>query len=172
MSSWFGGTFVNKFGPAISSFFGLLGYILYVGSLWYYDSTGLTGFPYFAGVAIGISAGLVFCTSGYIIIGYAEEREKGYFAAVAMNLLAFFTVIGTLIALIINRDATTAAGVPPAVYIVLMVIMVIVMVLQLTILPPSKCVRKDGSVVNTFKARGLLEGKVPFTLLLSDQSRV
>jgi hypothetical protein len=53
-SASFGGSVLNTVGPAITGCLGVLGYILYVGSLWYFDHTGKEGFPIFAGVAIGV----------------------------------------------------------------------------------------------------------------------
>lgn len=99
----------------------MIGYILYVGSLWYFDRTGKEGFPIFGGIACGvgtpshnvpgganvikISAGLIFVTMGYIAISYSEERDRGKFVTVSINLQAFGSVVGGIIPLIINRDA-------------------------------------------------------------------
>jgi hypothetical protein len=63
-SSAFGGTVLNSIGPSITAIIGIIGYILYIGSLWYFDQTGLQGFPIFAGVAIGVSPTLI--TTNYI----------------------------------------------------------------------------------------------------------
>jgi hypothetical protein len=54
-SASFGGSVLNSIGPAITACLGVLGYIIYVGSLWYFDQTAKQGFPIFAGVAIGVS---------------------------------------------------------------------------------------------------------------------
>jgi hypothetical protein len=56
LSSAFGGTILNSIGPAITAILGIIGYILYVASLWYFDQTGHEWFPIFAGVAIGVSS--------------------------------------------------------------------------------------------------------------------
>jgi hypothetical protein len=53
-SASFGGSVLNTIGPAITACLGVLGYIIYVGSLWYFDQTGKDGFPIFAGIAIGV----------------------------------------------------------------------------------------------------------------------
>lgn len=53
-SASFGGSVLNKIGPALTACFGVVGYVLYVGSLWYFDHTGEEGFPIFAGIAIGV----------------------------------------------------------------------------------------------------------------------
>lgn len=54
-SCWFGGSVLNTIGPAITACLGVTGYILYIGSLWYFDDQGKQAFPIFAGVAIGVS---------------------------------------------------------------------------------------------------------------------
>jgi hypothetical protein len=58
-SASFGGSVLNTIGPAITACLGVIGYIIYVGSLWYFDHTGKEGFPIFAGVAIGVSDGTI-----------------------------------------------------------------------------------------------------------------
>lgn len=54
-SASFGGSVLNTIGPAITACLGVIGYIIYVGSLWYFDQTGKEGFPIFAGIAIGVN---------------------------------------------------------------------------------------------------------------------
>jgi hypothetical protein len=51
----FGGTILNDIGPAITASFGVLGYIVYIGSLWCFDQAGKQGLPTFADICIGIS---------------------------------------------------------------------------------------------------------------------
>ncbi|KAF2112537.1 hypothetical protein BDV96DRAFT_601941 [Lophiotrema nucula] len=156
-SASFGGTVLNKIGPAITACLGVLGYILYVGSLWYFDQHGQLGFPIFAGVAIGLSAGLIFVTMGYIAMSYSEEDERGSYITMSINLQAVGAVIGGIIPLIINKDSTEAAGVPPAVYIVFIVMMGIGAICAFLLLPPEKVVRDDGTQVATIKPRGFVE---------------
>ena len=102
---------------------GVQTYAVYVGSLWYYDETGKTGYPYAAGPIIGIGAGMVFITAGYIATAYPEENEKGSYATMLMNMQGFGSVIGGIIPVIINRNKDTAAGVPRPVYISFVVLM-------------------------------------------------
>jgi MFS family permease len=108
-SASFGGTVLNKIGPAITASLGVLGYILYVGSLWYFDQTGKEGFPIFAGVAIGISAGLIFVTMGYIAMSYSEEQDRGKYITVSINLQAVGAMVGGIIPLLINRNSVSVA---------------------------------------------------------------
>ncbi|KIY03906.1 uncharacterized protein Z520_00598 [Fonsecaea multimorphosa CBS 102226] len=154
VSAWFGGTVLNTIGPALTAFFGVIGYILYVGSLWYFDQHGKETFPIIAAVCLlQISAGLIYVTSGYLSISYSEENERGKFVATSINLQATGAAIGGLIPLIINHDKATSAGVPPAVYIVFIVMDFVGCALAFLLRPPEKVVRDDGTNIAVVKAR-------------------
>jgi MFS family permease len=79
-----------------------------VGSLCYFDQTGKAGFPIFAGICVGISAGLIFVTMGYIALSYSEEADRGSYITMSINLQAIGSVVGGIIPLIINRDSVKA----------------------------------------------------------------
>jgi len=136
---------------------GVQTYAVYVGSLWYYDETGKKGYPYAAGPIIGIGAGMVFITAGYVATAYPEEREKGSYATILMNMQALGSVISGIIPVIINRDSDTVAGVPRSVYIAFIAIMVVGGLLCLFLLRPHKLKRDDGSVVAVDRPRGAWE---------------
>lgn len=106
-SASFGGSVLNTVGPKITACLGIIGYIIYVGSLMYFDHSGKEGFPIFAGVAIGISAGLIFVTMGYVAMSYSEEQDRGSYIAMSINLQATGSVIGGIIPLIINRKSVS-----------------------------------------------------------------
>ncbi|KAF2727326.1 hypothetical protein EJ04DRAFT_505881 [Polyplosphaeria fusca] len=167
-SSSFGGSILNKLGPGITMCIGVQTYVVYVGSLWYYDETGKKGYPYAAGPIIGIGAGMVFITAGYVATAYPEEREKGTYATILMNLQALGSVVGGIIPVIINRNTDTAAGVPRPVYISFIVIMIIGGLLGLLLLRPQKLRRDDGSVVAVNPARGAWEELKSNLLVFSD----
>lgn len=156
-SSSFGGSILNKLGPGITMCIGVQTYVVYVGSLWYYDETGKKGYPYAAGPIIGIGAGMVFITAGYIATAYPEEREKGNYATMLMNLQALGSVIGGIIPVIINRNTAVAAGVPRPVYISFVVIMIIGGLIGLLLVRPQKLTRDDGSVVAVHPPRSAKE---------------
>ncbi|KAK6076012.1 transmembrane transporter-like protein [Seiridium cupressi] len=147
LSSSFGGSILNKLGPGITMCIGVQTYAVYVGSLWYYDETGKRDYPYASGPIIGIGAGCVFITAGYIATAYPEESEKGAYATMLMNMQALGSVIGGIIPVIINRNSNTTAGVPRSVYIAFIVIMVIGGLMCLLLQRPHKLKRDDGSVV-------------------------
>ncbi|KAF2188994.1 hypothetical protein K469DRAFT_564889 [Zopfia rhizophila CBS 207.26] len=167
-SSSFGGSILNKLGPGITMCVGVQTYVVYVGSLWYYDEIGKRGYPYAAGPIIGIGAGMVFITAGYISTAYPEEREKGSYATMLMNLQALGSVIGGIIPVIVNRNTNTAAGVPRPVYVSFIVIMIIGGLLGLLLLRPQKLTRDDGSVVAVNPPRGAWEELRSNLLIFTD----
>jgi MFS family permease len=156
-SASFGGTVLNLIGPAVTACLGVLGYIVYVGSLWYFDHYGKQGFPIFAGICIGISSGLIFVTMGYIAMSYSEEKNRGSYITMSINLQALGSVVGGIIPLIINRKSTESAGVPAPVYIVFMVMMGCGAVGAFLLMPPNKIKRDDGTMVGLVKPRTFVE---------------
>lgn len=167
-SSSFGGSILNKLGPGITMCLGVQTYAVYVGSLWYYDEVGKTGYPYAAGPIIGIGAGMVFITAGYIATAYPEEKDKGAYATMLMNMQGLGSVIGGIIPVIINRNKATAAGVPRAVYASFIVIMIVGGLITLLLKRPQKLRRDDGSTVAVHPARGAWEELKSNLLIFSD----
>lgn len=147
---------------------GVLTYVVYVGGLWYFDEVGKFGFPIASGVIIGVGAGMVFITAGYIQTSYPEENEKGLYITTQLNLQAMGSVIGGIIPVIINRNSATSDGVPRAVYIAFIVIMCCAALSALLLLPPHKLRRDDGSVVAVDKARGPWEELKANLLVFTD----
>ncbi|KAK5116713.1 hypothetical protein LTR62_007387 [Meristemomyces frigidus] len=146
-SASFGGSILNLLGPGVTI-------VLYVGSLWYFDEVGKFAFPIVVGVVIGVGAGMVFITAGYIQTAYPEEGEKALYVTMQLNLAAVGSAIGGIIPVVINRNSATTAGVPRAVYISFIVIMSCAALLALLLLPAHKLRRDDGSIVAADKARG------------------
>lgn len=167
-SSSFGGSILNKLGPGLTMCIGVQTYAVYVGSLWYFDETGKTGYPYAAGPIIGIGAGMVFITAGYISTAYPEENEKGAYATILMNMQGLGSVIGGIIPVIINKDKDIAAGVPRSVYISFIIIMIVGGLITLLLLRPQKLTRDDGSVVAVDPPRGAWEEFKSNLLIFSD----
>ncbi|KAH6670604.1 hypothetical protein B0J14DRAFT_628416 [Halenospora varia] len=155
LSSALGSVVLHTVGPGITAFIGVAGYIIYVGGLWYLSNTGKAAFPYFSSVCIGISAGLIFVTNGYIMLSYPEEKEKGLYVTTGFGLLAVGEIIGGIIPLLISRNNDSDGGVPNAVYIAFIVIMFLTAIAGLFILPPNKIKRDDGSKIAEMKYRGI-----------------
>lgn len=91
---------------------------------------------------------MTFTTAGYIQVAYPEEKQKGEFIAIQNNLQAFGSIMCSLLPVILNRNNATRAGVPRAIYLTFIIVMCCVAALALlTIHPPEKLRRPDGSVV-------------------------
>ncbi|KAI1848639.1 hypothetical protein JX266_005498 [Neoarthrinium moseri] len=118
-------------GPAVTMCFGVCTYALYVGSLWYYEVSGQQIFPLVGGAVVGIGAGAVFITSGYIQVAYSDEKNKGKFIAIQNTLQATGSTICSILPVILNKDNMSRSGVPPAIYITYITSMLVVAMLAL-----------------------------------------
>ncbi|KIV96495.1 hypothetical protein PV10_00357 [Exophiala mesophila] len=159
-SSFIGGSVLNVLGPALTGFLGCIGYIIYVGALWYFDQYGHPWFPYLSGVLIGASyasAGLLLIVMGYIAISYSEEKERGMFVTITFNIFATGCAVGSFIPLIINRSESASGGCPTSVYISFVVIMTVGSMASFLLLPPEKIIRESGEGIVIHKSRPFLE---------------
>ena len=64
-------------GIRITLFLGSLGYTLYAGSLWCFQTQGTRWFVVFAGAILGISAALLWSAQGAVMMSYPLEKDKG-----------------------------------------------------------------------------------------------
>lgn len=124
--------------------FGICTYALYVGSLWYYEATGQAIFPLVGGAVIGVGAGAVFVTSGYIQVAYSNDTNKGKFIAIQNTLQAAGSIICSILPVILNRDNASRSGVPPAVYVTYICVMAFVALLSLVTLRRPADVRDNA----------------------------
>jgi len=74
-----------------------------------------------------------------------------------VNLQAVGAAIGGIIPLLINRNSVEAAGVPVAVYVIIIAMMGCACLLALALRPASKVIRDDGTYVATIHSRGFVE---------------
>lgn len=89
-----GGTIVNLLRPKLSMMFGSIGYPLYVGSMWFYDQTGQTWFPLFAGAVLGCTVGILMTCAVMISISYPEEHQKGLVSSYKFRISKFPVLTG------------------------------------------------------------------------------
>jgi hypothetical protein len=75
----------------------------------------------------------------------------------SVNLQAVGAAVGGIIPLIINRDRVDVAGVPTAVYVVIVAMMGVACALSFVLRHPSKIVRDDGTQLFSVKSRGWVE---------------
>ncbi|ETS86101.1 hypothetical protein PFICI_04126 [Pestalotiopsis fici W106-1] len=145
LSACFGGTYLNIFGPGVTMCFGICTYAMYVGALWYYEVTGQAAFPLFGGAIIGVGAGAVFITSGYIQVAYSNDQNKGQFIAIQNTLQAGGSIVCSILPVILNRNNIQRGGVPAAIYATYIALMLVVALLSLVILRRPDEVKDDTS---------------------------
>ncbi|CCM01346.1 uncharacterized protein FIBRA_03396 [Fibroporia radiculosa] len=141
------GSINNIIGPRLTLFFGTLGYALYVGALWCYQTQGTSWFLILAGAILGITAALLWSAQGSIMMSYPLEKDKGKAFAVFWALFMFGSFIGAVIAFAINVRTGDLGSVSTSTYIAFLVIIFIGVASVVLILPPHLIVRGDGTLV-------------------------
>ncbi|OAA55170.1 Major facilitator superfamily domain, general substrate transporter [Cordyceps fumosorosea ARSEF 2679] len=156
---FFTGAIMNKLGPRLTMTIGVAGYPIYVAGLFYYDRTGHDWFPILGGILLGLSAPMLWSTSGFIQWAYATELEKGKYIAIQYFINQVGSVVGSLVAFGIilgssnGKTATsiTSDGSPTSVYIVMIVLICLAFPLTIFGLVDPKTVRRaDGTPVAVF----------------------
>ncbi|KAI0634681.1 MFS general substrate transporter [Trametes polyzona] len=137
----------NILGPRLTLFIGTLGYALYVGSLWCYQTQGTGWFVILAGALLGVSAALLWSAQGAIMMSYPLEKDKGKAFAVFWAIFQFGSFIGSIIALAINIESGELSAVSTSTYIAFLVIIFVGVASSFLVLPPNRVVRSDGTLV-------------------------
>ncbi|KAF5765358.1 putative Ion channel regulatory protein, UNC-93 [Helianthus annuus] len=140
-----GGAIYNIIGPRITLFSGCSTYILYAGSLLYYNHHKHQPFVVLAGALLGVGAGLLWAGQGAIMTSYPPAHRKGTYISVFWSIFNMGGVIGGLIPFVMNYHREKADNVNDGTYVGYMVFMSIGTLLSLAILHPSKVIRNDGT---------------------------
>ncbi|KAF8335875.1 MFS general substrate transporter [Cantharellus anzutake] len=150
----------NVLGPRLTLFLGSLGYALYVGALWCYQTQKSAWFLIFAGAILGISAALLWAAQGAIMMSYPLKgiRARPSFGA----------LIGSVIALAINLRQGGLSAVSTSTYIAFLAIIFLGVACTWLLLPPNMIVRGDGSVVQVQSASNPKQEVTNFLNLLKD----
>ncbi|KAG9158061.1 hypothetical protein Leryth_000225 [Lithospermum erythrorhizon] len=146
-----GGGIYNILGPQKTLFAGCSTYVLYAGSLLYYNHTHKQSFVIVAGGLLGIGAGLLWAAQGAIMTSYPPHDRKGTYISMFWSIFNLGGVIGGLIPFVLNYNRTTAVSVNDGTYIGFMVFMSLGTVLSIAILHPRKVIRDDGSACTNIK---------------------
>lgn len=147
-------TVVNILGPRLTMMFGITGYPVYIGAMWYFDQIGHLWFPIFAGAYLGLAAGCLWTVAAYTSNAYAEEKDKGKWRAIQWTMNVSGSALGASIALGISWNSKTL-GVPHSVYIVFIVLQCLSMGLAFLLLSPDKLRRSDGTALASFESISL-----------------
>ncbi|KAH9930425.1 MFS general substrate transporter [Epithele typhae] len=158
----------NLLGPRLTLFLGTLGYVLYVGSLWCYQTQATGWFVILAGAILGVTAALLWSAQGAIMMSYPLEKDKGKAFAVFWAIFQFGSFIGSLIALAINIEQGGLSSVSTSTYVAFVVIIFVGIASSWLILPPNKVIRADGTIVKLEAASKPHEEVVGMFRLLKD----
>ncbi|TYH89708.1 hypothetical protein ES332_A13G001300v1 [Gossypium tomentosum] len=112
-----GGGIYNILGPHLTLAAGCSTYVLYAGSLLYYNEQQHQGFVIIAGALLGIGAGLLWACEGAIMTSYPPPNRKGTYISLFWSIFNMGGVIGGLIPFILNYHRNEAASVNDATYI-------------------------------------------------------
>jgi len=167
-TAYFCGVFLNTLGPRWTLSIGGLGYPIYMGAFWYFGLTGNAWFPYLSGVVLGLSAGWLWATAGYVAIAYSTEFNRARYLGLQNVVVGVGGCIGSSIAFGLSVHETTGNGVPDSVYIAFVVLMCVAIVCAgLFMVDPSTIVRDDGTHLAVYnqKTSLWLELKESFKLL-------
>ncbi|KAF8909215.1 MFS general substrate transporter [Mucidula mucida] len=145
IAGFFGGSINNLLGPRLTLFIGTLGYILYIGSLWCFQTQGTRWFLIVAGGILGATAALLWSAQGCIMMSYPEEKDKG--RAIGMFWGYGRSLIGSIIAFAINVKDGGLDAVKTTTYLAMMIVMALGSCLCIFILPPSEVRRYGGARV-------------------------
>jgi Major Facilitator Superfamily len=148
-SALMAGSVLNTLGPRLTMLFGITGYPVYIGAMWYYDSYGHMWYPIFAGAYLGLTAGCLWTTATYTANAYAEEKEKGLFRAIQWVGNVCGSAVGASVALGVSWNSASLS-VPHSVYIIFIVIQCCSVIFALLLLPSDRLRRADGTALAAF----------------------
>lgn len=94
---FFAGIATNKLGIRITLSLGGLGYTLYSSSLFCYKHTANSGFLIFAGLQLGLCAGLFWTAQGMVMLSYPTEKSKGKYIAWTWIIYNMGAVVGSIV---------------------------------------------------------------------------
>ncbi|KAF8580213.1 MFS general substrate transporter [Ramaria rubella] len=147
LTGFVAGGICNVLGPPVTLFIGTLGYSLYLGALWCYQTRATSWFLILAGALLGISAALLWAAQGEIMMSYPLEKDKGKAFSIFWATFQFGAFIGSVIALAINIQSGKFNAVSTSTYIAFIVITFVGIASAFFVLGPNRVIRTDGSLV-------------------------
>lgn len=97
VAGFFAGIGTNKLGVRITLSLGGFGYAIYSSSLLCYKHTQNQGFLIFAGLQLGLAAGLFWAAQGMVMISYPTEDSKGKYISWSWMIYNMGAVIGSIV---------------------------------------------------------------------------
>ena len=151
LSGFFAGSVNNKIGPRYTLALGASGYPIYIGALWWLDQGSGVWFAYLGAVYHGAGAALSFSASGYVVMSYSVEQNRGRYTAAMWSAIGIGSAVGAAIVLGITLAAHTKhSHVPAVVYATIVAVQCVGALVALLIAEPSKVVRNDSRPIAYF----------------------
>jgi len=144
---FFAGIATNKLGIRATLSLGGFGYALYSSSLLCYKHTGNSGFLIFAGIQLGICAGIFWVAQGMVMLSYPTEQSKGKYIAWSWMVYNMGAVIGSIIALVQNMHSDDNS-IKDVTFYVIISLSLLGAILSLFLCEAKGVQRSDGSPVS------------------------
>jgi len=161
-----------------------MGYSIYLGSLWAYQTHRTNAFVIVAGAILGFTAAMLWAAQGAIMMSYPMEvrfntkaqsagfsdtlqKDKGRSFSLFWTVFSLGGVLGGAITLGIEYKSKLSA-VSTGVYLVFLIIMLTAIVTSWLILPPNLVVRKDGTLVELEASISMKQEAKEFFRLFTD----
>ncbi|KAL3419188.1 duf895 domain membrane protein [Phlyctema vagabunda] len=125
--------------------FGTLGYAPYSAALYCNSVYGTQWFLLFGAATCGLSAAALWTAEAAIAVGYPEPAKRGFYIAIWFTLNKLGSVIAGAIQLAINAKGSSKGSIAPNTYLVLVALQCLGLPLSLSISPPEKLIRSDGT---------------------------
>ncbi|KAJ7021178.1 hypothetical protein C8F04DRAFT_1141804 [Mycena alexandri] len=169
VSGWIASMLLNTIGPRWTLTLGTIGYPCYIGAFWFYGKTGQEWFPILSGLILGLSAGWLWSTGGWVSVAYSTENERGLFVSVQIIMTGIGATLSSIIAFVLVDARPQAAGVvPSSVYATFLALNILsIFVAAAFMIDPSKIVRNDGTSLALFSDRAKTTSIAEFKGLIS-----
>ncbi|KAJ1962055.1 hypothetical protein GGI12_002876 [Dipsacomyces acuminosporus] len=138
-----GGGIVNVFGVRYTTALACLTYALYTGSYIYYNHSKNGAFTITSGAILGIGAGILWTAQGVIMVSYPTDREKGKFISIFWIIFNLGGLIGGILPFAINFYHS--GSLTDSVYAIFVVLEFVGSLTALSLAPPVRVIRDDGS---------------------------
>ncbi|KAJ3540802.1 hypothetical protein NM208_g4898 [Fusarium decemcellulare] len=135
----------NRFSLKWILVFGTIGYLPYFGALYCNSVYGTQWFLLFGAVTCGFSAAALWTSEAAIAVAYPESDRRGLYISLWMAIGLVGTVIGSSVQLALNIHDSEQGSISTSTYLAMIGLSCIGLPLALTIAPPHKLIRTDGT---------------------------
>ncbi|PVU96706.1 hypothetical protein BB559_002283 [Furculomyces boomerangus] len=162
-----GGGIINVFGLRGTLFIAGLTYPLYTGSYAYLNTTKKPLFTIVSAGVFSIGSGITWATQGMVMTSYPLEHEKGQFIFIFWIIFSMGGILGSLIPLVAGLGNQPL---PNSGYYAFVVIQTAGAILTFALLPPSKVIRSDNTLVVTAKKKNTANELLQIVKLFKSKS--